>query len=138
MVSTTFGLGYHAQDLRHADVVVALRASWASQLTGIAAAVTGKLSIIAFLNQIRGRHQGRPWFLYFVGASNVVVNAIVVVFILLQCTPLEKLWDERIPGDCKLRALNNHYAYFQGGEMDSSRIPPWLPASTWLTNCPRG
>lgn len=117
MISVTFGLGFHVQDLGHADIVMALHTSWVSQLTAIVAAVTGKLSIIAFLDQIRGRHQGRPWFLYFIGISNVIVNIIVVVFILLQCTPLERLWDERVPGDCNLRRLNNHYAYFQGGEI---------------------
>lgn len=115
-VSITFGLGSHVRDLAHSDIVVALHTSWASQLTGIVAAVTGKLSIIAFLNQIRGHHQGRPWFLYFIGVSNIVVNIIVVVFILSQCTPLERLWDEKVPGDCKLRTLNHYYAYFQGGE----------------------
>lgn len=114
VVAIIFGLGAHVEDLGHSDVVVALHTTWVSQISGIVAAVTGKLSIIAFLNQIRGRHRGRPWFLYFIGASNIVVNIIVVVFILIQCTPLVKLWDERVPGDCKARPLNENYAYFQG------------------------
>lgn len=114
--SVTFGLGFHVRDLSHPDVVAALHTSWVSQLTGIVASVSGKLSIIAFLDQIRGRHQGRPWFLYFVGASTVVVNVIVVVLILVQCTPLDKLWDETVPGNCNLRSVNNSYAYFQGGQ----------------------
>lgn len=84
VVAIEFGLGAHASDLLYSDIVVALRTTWISQITGIVAAVTGKLSVIAFLSQIRGRHRGRPWFLYFIGASNVVVNIIVVVLILVS------------------------------------------------------
>lgn len=84
VVAIEFGLGAHAHDLSPSDMVVALRTTWISQISGIVAAVTGKLSVIAFLDQIRGRHRGRPWFLYFVGASNIVVNVIVVIIILVS------------------------------------------------------
>lgn len=120
VLAVTFGLGSHARDLTHSAIVNAVWASWMSQIAGIVATVTGKLSIIAFLCQIRGYHRGRPWFLYLVAATNIIVNTLVVVLILVQCIPLEKLWDENVPGHCSLRAVNNNYAYFQGGELDLS------------------
>ncbi|KAG8156367.1 hypothetical protein KVR01_013819 [Diaporthe batatas] len=83
-------------------------------VSAIIGIVIGKLAIIAFLDQIRGRHKGRPWFLWFIGASNIVVNITVVITIFLQCSPVEKIWDERVPGQCNVRASNLKYAYFQG------------------------
>ncbi|KAI7777851.1 hypothetical protein LA080_002974 [Diaporthe eres] len=114
VVSVVFGIGAHAQGLRPQDIVVAMRTSWVNMISAIVAIVTGKLSIIAFLDQIRGRHKGRPWFLWFIGASNIVVNSTVIVTILLQCSPAEKIWDDRVPGTCDGRSFNLKYAYFQG------------------------
>lgn len=114
IVSIVFGIGAHAHGLRPQDIVVAMRTSWINMISAIIAIVTGKLSIIAFLDQIRGRHKGRPWFLWFIGGSNIVVNITVIITILLQCSPVEKLWDDRIPGDCGGRSFNLKYAYFQG------------------------
>lgn len=113
-VAVAFGLGAHEVDLVYSDIVAALRTSWIQQVSGLVAIVTGKLSIIEFLDQIRGRHQGRPWFLYVVGISIVLVNVVVVILPFFQCKPVEKLWDERITGDCSLRSLGQMYAYFQG------------------------
>lgn len=131
VIAVTSGLGSHARHLAHADVVVAVWASWVSQITGILATVTGKLSIVAFLCQIRGRHRGRPWLLYAIAATNVAVNAIVVVLILVQCMPLEKLWDQNVPGHCSLRPVNNNYAFFQGGECGILPRPPHLGSTNW-------
>ncbi|KAJ0109326.1 hypothetical protein J7T55_000251 [Diaporthe amygdali] len=113
-VSIVFGIGAHMQGLRPHEIVVAMRTSWINMISAIIAIVTGKLSIIAFLDQIRGRHQGRPWFLWFIGASNIIVNITVVITILLQCSPVEKIWDNSVPGNCDGRPLNLNYAYFQG------------------------
>lgn len=115
-IAVAYGLGAHEQDLAPSDVVVALRTTWISQISGLVAIVTGKLSIIEFLDQIRGRHRGRPWFLYIVGLSIVLVNLVVTVLPFFQCIPVNKLWDENVPGDCSLRELAQTYAYFQGSK----------------------
>lgn len=101
-----------------------MRTSWINMISAIIAIVTGKLSIIAFLDQIRGRHKGRPWFLWFLGVSNIIVNSAVVVTILLQCSPVEKLWDDRIDGVCNGRDFNLKYAYFQGSKSHLSALKP--------------
>jgi len=108
------GLGAHMQVLDDENIVTALLFTWISQIAAIVATVTGKLSIIDFLDQIRGRHRGRPWLLYLVGGSTVIVNVLVVVTLLFQCAPINKLWNDRIPGDCRFREFNQNYAYFQG------------------------
>lgn len=114
IVSVVYGIGAHVHGLRPQDIVVAMRTSWINMVSAIIAIVTGKLAIIAFLDQIRGRHKGRPWFLWFIGASNIVVNITVVITIFLQCSPVEKIWDDSIPGECGGRSFNMKYAYFQG------------------------
>lgn len=128
-IAVTYGLGAHEEDLAPSDVVVALRTTWISQISGLVAIVTGKLSIIEFLDQIRGRHRGRPWFLYIVGISIVLVNLVVTVLPFFQCIPVEKLWDESVPGDCSLREMAQTYAYFQGSRFHSSLNSCQLPRS---------
>lgn len=91
-----------------------MRTSWINMISAIIAIVTGKLSIIAFLDQIRGRQPEKPWFLWFLAASNIIVNFAVVITILLQCSPVEKIWDDRVPGVCNGKDFNLKYAYFQG------------------------
>ncbi|KAI3395661.1 hypothetical protein diail_1028 [Diaporthe ilicicola] len=114
VVSVVYGIGAHIQGLKPREIVVAMHTSWINMISAIVAIVTGKLSIIAFLDQIRGRHLGRPWFLWFIGVSNIIVNITVVITILLQCSPVEKIWDDSVPGNCDGRPLNLKYAYFQG------------------------
>jgi hypothetical protein len=74
----------------------------------------GKVAIVAFLLQIRGPHDPRPYVLYIIAISNVLVNGITIVFILLQCDPLTKLFDMRLPGTCNGLARNQDFAFFQG------------------------
>lgn len=116
-VAVVYGLGAHESNLDHSDIVAALRTSWISQISGLVAIVIGKLSIIDFLDQIRGRHRGRPWFLYSVGGSIIIINLVVVILPFLQCMPVDKLWDESIPGNCHLRPFAQAYAYFQGSKL---------------------
>lgn len=113
-MAVTFGLGAHEDNLDPPDIITALRTAWISQISGLIAIVTGKLSIVKFLDQIRGRHRGRPWFLYSVGVSTIIVNVVMAVLPFFQCTPVNKLWDENLPGDCHVRSFAQAYAYFQG------------------------
>lgn len=83
----------------------------------------GKVAIIAFLIQIRGPHDPTPWFLWFIGVTSCLANFTTIVLIVAQCDPVAKLYDDTLPGSCPNRELNEHFAYFQGGEyhFDASR-----------------
>lgn len=76
----------------------------------------GKVAIIAFLVQIRGPHDPKPYFLYFIGITSCLANFITIVLILAQCNPVAKLYDESLAGTCPGRERNQLFAFVQGGE----------------------
>jgi hypothetical protein len=113
-VSVHFGMGGHFNDLNGNERVQAIKWGWAFQLLAIAASMLGKLAITAFLIQIRGRHEKKPWFLIVLGALIAAVNITVFGTILGQCKPVAKLWNDSIPGTCDPgRLLNQNYSFFQ-------------------------
>jgi hypothetical protein len=65
IISVVYGIGAHkgTQGLRSQDIAVAIRTSCVSIRLAVIAIVIEKLPIIAFLDQIRDRHKGRPGFL---------------------------------------------------------------------------
>ncbi|KAL3470361.1 hypothetical protein BJX99DRAFT_50999 [Aspergillus californicus] len=113
-LSVNAGMGQHIDSLSHAAQVRALHWSWVFQLLAIAASMLGKVAIIAFLVQIRGRHERKPWFLFSVAAAVLAVNITVLGTILGQCMPMAKLWDDDLPGSCGGRVVNQNYSFFQG------------------------
>lgn len=110
-------MGHHISELQASQIVTALKWGWVYQLLAIAASVVGKLAIIAFLLQIRGRHDKKPWFLWITGALILAINITVFGTILGQCKPVMKLWNDALPGTCDPgRKLNQNYSYFQASE----------------------
>lgn len=116
------GLGAHKPDLSEQEIIGAIKWTWINQIFAILATVLGKLAVVAFLQQIHGP-EDRPRVLMLWGlvASNVVINCITVAVILIQCSPHDKLWNDRLPGVCNGRKRNRQVAYVQGGEFSSHR-----------------
>lgn len=81
----------------------------------IGALAGGKLAIIAALLHLRGPHDPKPWLLWAIGFTSVIFNGLTIVFLLLQCSPVQKLWNNDLPGACNGRALNQDFAFFSGG-----------------------
>lgn len=84
--------------------------------------MTGKLAILAFLVQIRGRHEKKPWLLITLGVLIAAINIAVLGTILGQCQPMPKLWDDEIEGTCDPgRKLNQNYSFFQASQFHNTR-----------------
>jgi hypothetical protein len=116
-LSVNAGMGQHRADLSDPQLVLALKWSWVFQLLAIAASMLGKLAILAFLVQIRGRHEKKPWLLIVLGVLIGVVNIAVLGTILGQCQPMKKLWDDSVEGTCDPgRKINQNYSFFQASE----------------------
>lgn len=115
--SVNAGMGHHLDDLSDPQRVTALHWSWVFQLLAIAASMLGKLAILAFLIQIRGRHEKKPWFLIITGVFIGIINIAVLGTILGQCKPMHKLWDDSVEGTCDPgRKMNQNYSFFQASE----------------------
>ncbi|OQE77021.1 hypothetical protein PENNAL_c0063G02432 [Penicillium nalgiovense] len=113
-LSVNAGMGHHLDSLSDTQIVTALHWSWVFQLLAIAASMLGKLAILAFLVQIRGRHEKKPWFLIILGGLIGAVNIAVLGTILGQCRPMHKLWDDSVEGTCDPgRKMNQNYSFFQ-------------------------
>ncbi|KAJ5593964.1 uncharacterized protein N7459_000172 [Penicillium hispanicum] len=113
-LSVNAGMGSHFTDLTPEQQVAALHWGWTFQVLAIAASMLGKLAILAFLMQVRGRHVNKPWPLIVLGVLIFAVNVTVMGTILGQCTPMEKLWNDAVPGTCNPgRKMNQDYSFFQ-------------------------
>lgn len=107
-------MGQHITDLPITRRVTALKWGWVFQLLAIAASMLGKLAILAFLIQIRGRNTRKPWLLIIMGVLIAAINITVLGTILGQCQPMTKLWNDGIEGTCNPgRLLNQNYSFFQ-------------------------
>lgn len=110
-------MGRHLDDLLKSQIVTALHWSWVFQLLAITASMLGKLAILAFLVQIRGRHEKKPWFLIILGFLIGAINTTVLGTILGQCKPMNKLWDDSVEGTCNPgRKVNQNYSFFQASK----------------------
>ncbi|KAJ5332775.1 hypothetical protein MYU51_009099 [Penicillium brevicompactum] len=113
-LSVNAGMGQHISALSDDGIVLALKWSWVFQLLAIAASMLGKLAILAFLVQIRGRHEKKPWLLIVLGVLIGAINIAVLGTILGQCQPMHKLWDDSVEGTCDPgRKINQNYSFFQ-------------------------
>lgn len=93
----------------------ALLYGWLSQFLALIAIGMGKLAIVAFLEQIQGGiSRYRTFTLWFLAGSNLIVNVIAAVLAMVECNPVQKLWDEDIPGDCRGRKRIQIFGYVQG------------------------
>ena len=109
-VSVRYGTGNHLAALEYPDLVLANLWSWIAQVVAISSAATGRFAVIAFLLALQGTaHRKLRWFLYIVGGAQATINAIEIVLIMLQCTPVNKLWDVQLPGDCSRIPLVSKY-----------------------------
>ncbi|KAK5807482.1 hypothetical protein VI817_001740 [Penicillium citrinum] len=114
-VSVAYGIGTHKDDLSASDKTAAIKWGWINQALSILATSLGKLSIVAFLQQIHGpEHRGRVIGLWALATSNLVVNVVTIAIIMTQCSPPGKLWNDKLQGSCSGRQRNEAIAYFQG------------------------
>jgi hypothetical protein len=133
------GLGISQVSLTEEQLQNALLYGWLNQLLALIAIGMGKVTIVAFLQQIQGYHtRYQTFFLWCLAGSNLILNCIVAVVGFLQCDPVPRLWDETIPGVCNGRKRLQIFAYVQGSklsELDENvdSCPDHLPA--WSAIC---
>jgi hypothetical protein len=116
-IGINYGIGSHKDQLTTDQIIAATKWSWMNQAVGIFAIGTGKLALVAFLQQIHGpEHRGRVTFLWGVAISNLLLNCITIGMIMTQCSPRAKLWNDILMGTCDGRLRNQNMAYFQGSQ----------------------
>ncbi|KAL4760566.1 uncharacterized protein BDW70DRAFT_150698 [Aspergillus foveolatus] len=109
------GLGVPGPVLNMTENRYALLFGWLNQFLALIAIGLGKLTIVAFLQQIQGYHTlFRTMFLWTLAWSNFIVNCIAAALVIVQCDPVQRLWAESLPGECPGRERIQIFGYVQG------------------------
>ena len=107
--------------------VETLKFGWIAQIIAVAAICMAKICIIFFLhNVIGGAHHAKPWFLWIVGISNIIIGTVIFTLLLTQCSPVEGLWEVFGPRDCRNERQTQGFAYFAAS---TYRSTPKYPTS---------
>ncbi|GES63676.1 hypothetical protein ATEIFO6365_0007036300 [Aspergillus terreus] len=113
-VAAAYGLGVTMALLSHNQRQSALMYGWINQFIALFAIGVGKLAIVSFLTRVQGyQTRFRAIALWTLAASNLLVNIITVILIIVQCSPVERLWDAQILGQCPGRIRIKIFGYFQ-------------------------
>lgn len=116
-IGCSYGLGNHLALFTENQLILARKWGWITQMVCILGFGFDKLAVIAFLFRIDERTNSKRFcFLYFVGFSNIVLNANQSTLMGTVCSPLAKWWDATVPGVCPKYHLLRTYnvGYFQG------------------------
>ena len=123
-LSVHHGMGQHVGTLGSPQIVLAIEWIWLAQILQLIANTIGKIAVITYLATIHGpsHHSCKLAFLWSLGSLQIASIVILIAFVLAQCSPLQKLWNEAIPGTCNGRVRNQNFAFFQGSEWCIDRV----------------
>ena len=123
-LSVHHGMGQHVGTLGAPQIVLAIEWIWLAQILQLIANTTGKIAVITYLATIHGpsHHRSKLVLLWSLGSLQIASIVILIAFILAQCSPLQKLWNDVIPGTCNGRVRNQNFAFFQGSEWCINRV----------------
>ncbi|KAL5358731.1 hypothetical protein BJX96DRAFT_173712 [Aspergillus floccosus] len=114
-VGAAHGLGVSMALLSHKERELALMYGWINQFIALFAIGLGKLAIVSFLSRIQGyQTRLRAIVLWTLAASNLLVNIIAAILLIVQCSPVTRLWDAQIPGQCPGRKRIQIFGFVQG------------------------
>lgn len=114
-VAAAYGLGITMALLSDKERESALMYGWINQFIALFAIGVGKLAIVSFLTRVQGyQTRLRAIALWTLAASNLLVNIITAILIIVQCSPVERLWDAQVPGQCPGRTRIQIFGFFQG------------------------
>ncbi|KAI9928633.1 hypothetical protein MW887_001848 [Aspergillus wentii] len=114
-IGAAYGIGIPRFILTSNQIYNALLYGWVNQFMALLVIGLGKVTIVAFLLHIQG-YQTRPRtiLLWFIAITGLVINIIAAVLVMVQCFPIQKLFDPSIPGRCPGRKTLQVFGYVQG------------------------
>jgi len=113
-ISVNWGLGRHFVLLDTEQQTEAVKWDYLAQPTAIMGPAVGRISFALLLLSVIGNRKERRWFLYGIMITQFVINSLTFIFILVQCKPIQALWDHSIKGDCWDLRVQEYFGFFQG------------------------
>lgn len=94
-----------------------MRWIWLAQYLLLVAAAIGKLAVVALIMRVQGPgHRKKTWFMLTIWTVFAALTVVQIVFVVLQCQPVQKLWQPRLPGNCAGRLRGEMMGYATGSE----------------------
>lgn len=115
-VSLHYGLGRHITTLSPENAMHAIKWDYMAQPLSIMAPTFGRISFALLLLSLVGISKTRRLFLWAIIISQFVANSLCFIFILVQCKPIELLWNKSLEGECWDLKFQEYFGYFDGGE----------------------
>ena len=96
----------------------ALIYTWVSIYLSFIAIGIGKFAVIAFILVLQGpTHLRQRHFLYFLGASNIILDLIYAFFLAFRCSPVHSQFVLHVSTHCAASAVSaRNFGYFVGCE----------------------
>ena len=110
------GAGRHGYYLEKPDIIEELKWHAFSQIQLYICTALIKTSLCLFLIRIVNKKY-LTRLLYALIAAMIVVNLAVVIALVTQCRPLEKVWDVRVKGQCWKVEVLKVFAWIAGSEL---------------------
>ena len=133
-IAVSWGFGRHLASLDPTRSIQALKYDYIQQPFHVMSSCFGRISFALFLVEIVQKFVMRRRFLYALMVSQFAVNGTTAIIIMVQCRPIQALWNHRVDGDCLNPRVQEYYSFFQGCKYcHSSRMCFF----TDLTSCQR-
>lgn len=88
------------------------------------ASCLSKVSICIFILRLLGNAAGKKGkrFLYILMLVLSVANIVDVTSLLIQCSPMAKIWNKKLAGTCWSPFVQEGFAYMQGGSYKNPQV----------------
>jgi len=116
-IALHYGLGRHIGTLDPVDAMNAIKWDYIAQPSSIMAPTFGRISFAMMLLNFAGLSRSRKLILYIIIFLQIVSNSLCFIFILVQCKPIQLLWDKSLKGTCWDLTFQEYFGYYDGCEL---------------------
>ena len=113
-IAVSWGFGRHLETLEPTRSIQALKYDYLQQPFHVMSSCFGRMSFALFLVDIIQKFTARKRFLYSLMALQFAINGSTAILIMVQCEPVQALWNRKIENTCLSPRVQEYYSFFQG------------------------
>ena len=130
-IAVSWGFGRHLETLEPTRSIQALKYDYVQQPFHVMSSAFGRISFALFLVDIIQKFTARKRLLYSLMALQFAINGSTAILIMVQCRPVQALWNRTIENTCLSPRVQEYYSFFQGCR---SRYDPTESEDAFLTD----
>jgi hypothetical protein len=122
-ISVSYGTGRHQVYLTAEAASLAFKYNIISQVVGIFSITLARISFAMLLLAILSKPQrGLRLFIWTIIVCQIAINLVTIIYILVQCRPIVKLWDNTVPGTCLSPEIQTYFGFTQGCKLHGEHV----------------